>query len=77
MKVRTHVQSIACFPNDYFFYEQLAQRVHTACAACLSVGTVYKAMFVTRSMVLALVDANLGLIFRIRFAGKKVSIIYK
>ena len=36
--------------------------VHTGWTACLRVGTVHKAMFVTRSMVCALVDVNPDLI---------------
>ena len=73
-KYDTHTHKIiAKLPN---FHEQLAPTVPTVWTAMLRAGTVHKAMFVTRSVARALVDANLGLILRIVFA-RNVSIIYR
>ena len=57
-----------------FFDKQLAQTVLMAWAASLCVGAVQMAMSVSRAMVHALVDANLGLILQI-LSAKQVSSI--
>ena len=57
-----------------FFDKQLAQTVLMAWAASLCVGAVQMAMSVSRAMVHALMDANLGLILQI-LSVKQVSSI--
>ena len=57
-----------------FFDKQLALTVLTAWAASLCVGAVQMAMSVSRAMVHALMDANLGLILQI-LSAKQVSSI--
>ena len=67
MQVRT-------FTEFWFFDKQLALTVLTAWAATLHVGSVQMAMSVSRAMVHALMDANLGLILQI-LSVKQVSSI--
>ena len=57
-----------------FFDKQLALTVLTAWAATLRVGAVQMAMSVSRAVVHALMDANLGLILQI-LSAKQVSSI--